>query len=78
VSLSASSLVQRIRHQPSRVSVVGPGCVGMALSRDFARAGLPVIGLDVDKRHVALPRSGTSAIIDIAHQASPGVAAHGD
>jgi len=50
----------------------------MALSRDFARAGLPVIGLDVDKRHVALPRSGTSAIIDIAHQASPGVAAHGD
>jgi UDP-N-acetyl-D-mannosaminuronic acid dehydrogenase len=43
-----SSLVQRIVDRQARIAVVGMGRVGLPLSIAFARAGLRVMGIDVD------------------------------
>jgi UDP-N-acetyl-D-glucosamine dehydrogenase len=41
-------LLERIQRREARVGVVGMGYVGLPLGVAFARAGFPVLGLDVD------------------------------
>ncbi len=60
--------MQRIQARQSTVGVIGMGYVGLPLALAFIRAGFPVIGFDVDARHVALLRAGTSPIIDVTNE----------
>ncbi|MEC9336052.1 MAG: NAD(P)-binding domain-containing protein, partial [Candidatus Thermoplasmatota archaeon] len=41
-----------IESRKAIIGVVGLGYVGLPLSINFARAGFPVLGFDIDSRHV--------------------------
>jgi UDP-N-acetyl-D-glucosamine dehydrogenase len=48
--------------KPNSVAIVGLGYVGLPLSLQFARSGLTVLGLDIDKSKVDLINKGESFI----------------
>ncbi len=65
------------KEQRMKISVVGLGYVGLPLSLQFARAGVNVLGLDVDKQKVEALSAGKSYIkhiepADIAAAVSAG------
>jgi UDP-N-acetyl-D-glucosamine dehydrogenase len=45
----ADSLAARIRSRQARVGIVGLGYVGLPLAVEFARAGFPVTGIDLNQ-----------------------------
>ncbi|MHC4627641.1 MAG: nucleotide sugar dehydrogenase, partial [Planctomycetota bacterium] len=49
------------------VGVMGLGYVGLPLAREFASAGLKVVGFDVDDRKVRILNSGRSIIKHVPH-----------
>ncbi|MHC4425379.1 MAG: nucleotide sugar dehydrogenase [Planctomycetota bacterium] len=49
------------------VGVLGLGYVGLPLAREFASAGLKVIGFDIDQKKVRVLNSGRSIIKHVAH-----------
>ena len=65
----ASALLERIAGGSALVGVVGLGYVGLPLALAAARAGLPVLGFDVDAARVAQFNAGTSFISHIPTQA---------
>ena len=42
-------LKEKIERRQARVGVIGLGYVGLPLAVEFARAGLPVTGFEVDR-----------------------------
>jgi len=46
-------LATKIADKSARVAVIGLGYVGLPLAVGFARAGYPVVGLDVDEHKIA-------------------------
>jgi UDP-N-acetyl-D-mannosaminuronate dehydrogenase len=62
---TAAALGERIARRTARVGVVGLGYVGPPLAVEFARAGFPTIGIDLDGRKVDAIRQGTSHIADV-------------
>ncbi len=58
-------LEQKIARKTARVCVIGLGYVGLPLAIEFARAGFPVIGIDLDERKVESLRKGVSYIPDV-------------
>ncbi len=56
----------RIADKTARVSVIGLGYVGLPLAIEFARAGFPVTGVDIDTRKVDSLGRGVSYIPDVA------------
>jgi UDP-N-acetyl-D-glucosamine dehydrogenase len=58
-------LAGRIERREARVGVVGLGYVGLPLALEFARAGFPVCGFDLDARKVEALRAGRSYIEDV-------------
>jgi UDP-N-acetyl-D-glucosamine dehydrogenase len=63
-------LLAKIQDKTATLAVVGLGYVGLPLAVEFARAGLSVIGIEVDERKVEALRRGESYIPDV-----PGAAA---
>jgi len=59
------SLALKIADKSARVAVIGLGYVGLPLATGFAKAGYPVLGLDVDERKVAALNEGRSYIQDV-------------
>ncbi len=59
------SLADRIISREARVGIVGLGYVGLPLAVEFARAGFPVTGIDVDAEKVAAIRRGESYVADV-------------
>lgn len=59
------SLTTKIADRSARVAVIGLGYVGLPLAVGFAKAGYPVLGLDVDERKLAAIREGRSYIPDV-------------
>ncbi len=59
------------------MAVVGLGYVGLPLAVEFARAGLRVIGLDVDTRKVEALRAGQSYIQDVPTEVVADLVARG-
>ncbi len=59
------SLLERIQNKTAIVSIVGLGYVGLPLAVEFAKAGLHVIGLDLDEDKVSQLNAGKSYIPDI-------------
>jgi len=58
-------LSARIREHRARVAVMGLGHVGLPLAVEFARAGFPVLGLEVEAERVARIRRGESYVTDV-------------
>ena len=70
-------LIDKIRRKEARCGIIGLGYVGLPLGLEFARAGLRVTGIDVDKRKIEALRAGKSYIVDtgdaeIAEQVTAG------
>jgi len=63
--MKAGELAEQIRAKRVSVAVVGLGYVGLPLAVGFARAGVPVIGIDVNDARVARLNHGTSHIPDV-------------
>jgi UDP-N-acetyl-D-glucosamine dehydrogenase len=61
-----SALEARISAHEARVAIMGQGYVGLPLAVEFARAGLPVIGLDRDLDRVGALNQGQSHTPDVA------------
>ena len=61
-----SALEARITARQARVAIIGQGYVGLPLAVEFARAGLPVIGLDRDLDRVGALNQGQSHTPDVA------------
>ena len=60
-----SELLAKIRERRAKLAVVGLGYVGLPLAVEFARAGLRVVGIDVDARKVEALQRGESYIPDV-------------
>jgi UDP-N-acetyl-D-glucosamine dehydrogenase len=60
-----TELLAKIRERRATLAVVGLGYVGLPLAVEFARAGLRVVGLDVDARKVEALHRGESYIPDV-------------
>jgi len=58
---------RRIENKDLVVGVLGLGYVGLPLAREFASAGLKVIGFDVDEKKVQILNSGRSIIKHVPH-----------
>ncbi len=61
-------LRQRIDAREARIGVIGLGYVGLPLAVEFAEAGFPVTGFDVDEAKVDSLRKGISYIEDVPSQ----------
>lgn len=61
----AEELAAKISRREARVGILGLGYVGLPLSVEFAAAGLPVTGLDLDAEKVQAVNAGRSYIKDV-------------
>ncbi len=59
------ALVQKIREKEITVAVIGLGYVGLPLAVGFARAGVAVVGIDVDPARTEAIMRGVSHIPDV-------------
>ena len=59
-------LRERIEAREARIGVIGLGYVGLPLAVEFAKAGFPVVGFDVDARKVEKLAAGESYIEDVS------------
>jgi len=58
---------QKITDKKIKVGILGLGYVGLPLAREFASAGLGVIGFDIDAKKVKVLNSGRSIFKHIPH-----------
>jgi UDP-N-acetyl-D-glucosamine dehydrogenase len=58
-------LLKKIESKQAKLGVIGLGYVGLPLAVEFARAGFPVIGYDVDEKRVGELMAGKSYIPDV-------------
>ena len=58
-------LSRKIDSREARVGVIGLGYVGLPLALEFAKAGLRVIGFDVDEQKISSIQDGVSYIDDV-------------
>ncbi len=58
---------ERIRDKKVKVGVLGLGYVGLPLVREFAAAGLKMVGFDIDEKKVKTLNAGRSIIKHIPH-----------
>jgi len=58
---------KKVENKKAVVGVLGLGYVGLPLAREFASAGLKVVGFDVDDRKVKILNSGRSIIKHVPH-----------
>jgi len=63
---TAKALEAKIKAHEARIGILGLGYVGLPLGLEFARAGFPVTGIDVDPRKVASLKKGRSYIQDVS------------
>jgi UDP-N-acetyl-D-glucosamine dehydrogenase len=61
----ASEFVEKVRRKEAVVAVIGLGYVGLPLAVGFARAGIRVLGVDVDAGRVNTINRGESHIPDV-------------
>jgi UDP-N-acetyl-D-glucosamine dehydrogenase len=59
---------QRVEKKDVIVGVLGLGYVGLPLAREFATAGLKVVGFDIDEKKVQVLNSGRSIIKHVPHE----------
>jgi len=69
VSATVDILEEKIRSRRARVGIVGLGYVGLPLAVEFAKAGFPVTGIDVNTQKVERVNAGDSYVGDISSEA---------
>jgi len=62
---SEKDLLSRIKQKNFTAAIVGMGYVGLPLAMEYADAGIPVIGIDIDGSKVRALRAGKSYIGDV-------------
>ncbi len=77
MSETYDAVLARIRDRSATIGIIGLGYVGLPLAVSFARAGLRVIGVDLDARRVAAIRRGESYIQDVPTDALAPLASAG-
>lgn len=65
---TALTLEQKIAKKSVVVGVLGLGYVGLPLAREFASAGIRVIGLDIDEPKVKKLNAGKSILKTVSHE----------
>jgi UDP-N-acetyl-D-glucosamine dehydrogenase len=60
-----SALMRRIHERSARIGVIGLGYVGLSLAVEFAKAGLEVTGIEIDRHKLDQLRHGDSYIQDV-------------
>jgi UDP-N-acetyl-D-glucosamine dehydrogenase len=68
MSVHSGSLVERLKARSAKAGVIGLGYVGLPLAIEFAKAGLTVVGVDLDQRKIDALSKGESYIGDVAQQ----------
>src|SRR3982074_3586673 len=63
---AATRLAERLRGRQAQVVVMGLGFAGLPMAVEFARAGFPVTGLDIDEDRVQRVNLGISPVSDVA------------
>ncbi len=58
-------LLGRLKRKDVTAAVIGLGYVGLPLAVEYAEAGIPVVGIDVDARKVGMIRAGKSYVGDV-------------
>ncbi len=58
---------RKIEDKTVRIGILGLGYVGLPLAREFANAGIRIIGFDIDERKVNVLNSGKSIIKNVPH-----------
>ena len=61
----AMALQRKIEQKRARVAIIGLGYVGLPLAVEFAKAGFPVTGIEVDRSKAAMLRKGKSYVQDV-------------
>jgi UDP-N-acetyl-D-glucosamine dehydrogenase len=61
----ATALQKKIERKEARIAVMGLGYVGLPLAVEFAKAGFPVTGIEIDRSKVAMLRKGKSYVRDV-------------
>ncbi|OHB54283.1 MAG: UDP-N-acetyl-D-glucosamine dehydrogenase [Planctomycetes bacterium GWF2_50_10] len=59
---------KRVNEKKVKVGILGLGYVGLPLAREFATAGLSVLGFDIDENKVKILNSGKSIIKHVPHE----------
>jgi UDP-N-acetyl-D-glucosamine dehydrogenase len=78
VATPAKQLRQCIESRKAIIGVVGLGYVGLPLSINFARAGFPVLGFDIDSLHVEQINRGEQVMRHIPRKAMQELARNGE
>jgi len=60
-----TDLEHKLRTRSARVAVVGLGYAGLPMAVEFARAGFPCVGLDVDRARVEAVSQGRSPVSNV-------------
>jgi UDP-N-acetyl-D-glucosamine dehydrogenase len=63
---TAEALLEKVRQKNGRVGIIGLGYVGLPLAVEFAKAGLQVTGLDLDRERVKALNAGRCYIPDVS------------
>ncbi|HEY8548392.1 MAG TPA: nucleotide sugar dehydrogenase [Vicinamibacterales bacterium] len=66
MALQSAPLIERLKERSAKAGIIGLGYVGLPLAVEFAKAGLTVIGIDLDTRKVEALNRGESYILDVA------------
>lgn len=59
------ALQKKIERTEAGVAIMGLGYVGLPLAVEFAKAGFPVTGIEIDRSKVAMLRKGKSYVQDV-------------
>jgi UDP-N-acetyl-D-glucosamine dehydrogenase len=62
---SAERLEAKIRARTARSGIIGLGYVGLPLGVEFAKAGFPVVGIDIGEWKVGRINAGESYVLDV-------------
>ncbi|MCU0607200.1 MAG: nucleotide sugar dehydrogenase [Candidatus Edwardsbacteria bacterium] len=61
-------LKEKIQNKRARIAIIGLGYVGLPLAVEFAKAGYPVVGIDLDRAKVDAVNAGRNYIMDVDGQ----------
>jgi UDP-N-acetyl-D-glucosamine dehydrogenase len=64
--VNENDLELKLRTRSARIAIVGLGYAGLPMAIEFARAGFPCVGLDVDAARVDAIRLGRSPVSNVA------------
>jgi UDP-N-acetyl-D-glucosamine dehydrogenase len=62
---AVQTLEEKIKRRTARVGIIGLGYVGLPLAMEFAKAGFPVTGIDIEQSKVAQLNRGESYVQDV-------------